>query len=247
MTVPAVVFDNNDGVAHAVLQHVSKLRPSPQRFTLRPYQYQAPKFTEWWLVPSTEWPAYRFSKLCFHQYRPAPEYLHTGFYIEKGLGSEVAGLPDVKPKHVIHPNWYWYKFLARAESGESETPFREVLGRSGCSITVAVDVYEFNRVPETAEERQRPDDMIEYIIGSAGSANRRFEPIVEGAKVLSALNECTDLCDLACRLRDMPDLNWYWINLVIGIKLRYGDESIGTWGAGEIWHNALEPWLDWVH
>ena len=141
-----MIFENNDQAAHAVYRYIDNLRPSPQRFTLRPYQYQAPAFTEWWFVPSTEWPANRFSKLCFHRYRLAPEYIYIGFYVEQGLGTELVGLPDVKSSQIMQSNWYWHRFLGHMEDKELGGTLREVLGRSQYPMTVWVDAYEFNRV-----------------------------------------------------------------------------------------------------
>lgn len=243
MVVPTVIFRDNDETAHAVHRYISDLRPSLQRFTLRPYQHQAPKFTQWWLAPSTEWPAYRFSKLCFHQHGADSKYLYTGFYVEQGLGAEVAGLPDVKSRNVMKPDWCWREFLLQARDGELDAPLREVLERSECPVIVSADVYEFNRVPDTAEEHRNPDDVVEFAIRSA---DLRFELAAEGTKVLAALNGSMNLRELGRCLEGLSDLRWYWVGLIIGIRVRYGDESRGTWGAAQIWHNALEPWTPWV-
>jgi hypothetical protein len=44
----------------------------------------------------------------------------------------------------------------------------------------------------------------------------------------------------------LPKLSWYWVNLRIGIQVRYGSRDRGDWGGEALWQRALEPWLPWV-
>jgi hypothetical protein len=241
MAVPTVIFENNDKAAHAVSRYIDDVRPSPQRFTLRPFQRHSPSFSPWWFVPSTEWPAYHCSKLFIHRFLPASEYLYTGFYVEHGLGKD---LPDVKPSLVMQSNWYWFEFLHQAKNGALDPAQRQVLERSGCPVFVWLDAYAFNRVPTPEEVAQTPDDLIEFVIRSA---DLQFELTEQGNEILSLLSECASLHELAQHLeRSQQDFRWYWLDLYFGIRLRYGTASTGTWGASEIWHNALEPWTPWV-
>ena len=252
MPIPSVAFENNYLVAQAVSRYIDNLRPSPQGFTLRPYQYQAPSFTEWWLVPSTEWPAYHHSKLCVHRVAvDGEEYLYTGFYVEQGLHDVLKGEPDVKPSLVMQNDWYWHKFLQHAKAGSLEPALRQLLERSECPVVVWLDAYAFNRVPEregeahlVEEDKPQHDDAIEFVVRRQ---DMRFELSKQANHVLSPLNNCTDLSQLAQRLETLQELHWFWINLLIGIRLRYGARSTGDWGAAEIWRNALQPWMPWVH
>ncbi|MBC7261697.1 MAG: hypothetical protein H5T63_06755 [Chloroflexi bacterium] len=60
------------------------------------------------------------------------------------------------------------------------------------------------------------------------------------------MKTCANLPDLARRLETMKDLDFFWLNLMIGIRLQYGTATTGDWGAPEIWHHALQPWLPWI-
>lgn len=256
MPIPTVTFENNSKVAHAVSRYLDELRPSPQRFTLRPYQFQSPAFTYWWFVPSTEWPAYRYSKLFIHRFWVDSEYLlFTGFYVEHGLDEELKGQPDVKRSHVMQSGWYWFEFLRQAKNGALNPALRQVLERSGCPVFVWLDAYAFNRMSDrengaqTAEADDgeaydsKADDSVEFVVRSA---NLQFELTKQANQVLSPLNECAKLQELAQHLEVQQELRWYWVDLLVGIRLRYGTASVGTWGAAEIWRNALEPWTSWV-
>jgi len=233
MAEPIVVFETNQQVAHKVLEYQEKLRPSPPHFTLRPYQYQGPENTEWWFIPSTDWPAYHHSKLCVHQYDPSPEMLLVGFYVEHGYGGRLKGL--TKQNLIMEPDWYWLRFLRHARDGDFDPTMRETLARSRCPLTVWLDA----QAPERGDV-----DKIEFTIRTPKLC---FE--VEGptGEILSSLRECGDLRSLAGHLAELGDtLQWYWLNLVIGIKLRYGNLQTGTWRARDIWQKALEPWEQWI-
>jgi len=69
---------------------------------LRPWNPYEPAHTEWFLVPSTEWPAYRFGKLYIDRSGDA-EQMSCGFYIERGLGPQLAGL--VKSSQLMDATW----------------------------------------------------------------------------------------------------------------------------------------------
>lgn len=245
MSTPKIKFENNDKAAHAVSHYLDKLRPSPQRFALRPYNRFLPQFTEWWLIPNNEWPAYRYSKLFFHRFQLSSEdteWFYTGFYVERGLGKQLAGMAGVKKTHIMHGDWYWHDFINQAKAGEMDSAIREVLLRSECPVVLSMDVYGFNQVPEPDTERQLPYDWIEFVVRSQDSDFQIAQP---GSEVLAQLNSCVSLSELAQQLETLTELDYFWLNLLIGIRLQYGAES-GTWGSAEIWRNALEPWNPWI-
>ena len=247
MSVPQVKFENNDKAAHALSRHLDELRPSPQRFALRPYNRFSTEFTEWWFVPNkTEWPAFRYGKLFVHRFQPPSKeskWFYVDFYVEKGLGKQLAGMAEVKQTNIMHDNWYWYEFIRHAKAGELDVAIQEVLTRSQRPVVVSLNVYEFNRVPEPDTERQNPHDSVEFTIHNPNGA---FQLAQAGTEILAQLNTCANLRELAQRLEPLEGLDYFWLNLLVGIQLQYGTATTGTWGAAEIWHNALEPWNSWV-
>jgi len=246
MTLPQAMFENHDKAAHAVLSYLTQLQPSPQRFTLRPYDFHRPEFTAWWFVPSTDWPAYRYSKLFIDQYPPPKlerEYFFTGFYVERGLGEELGGLPDVHHKHIMQTDWYWHEFVRHVENGEIEETLQQVLEYSQCPVCVSMAVYEFNHVPEPDTDRQAPYDRLAF---SIPSHDVRFQLLQPGTKILEQFNTSNNLREMMQHLEVLKDLHYFWIDLLIGVRLRYSTGTTGTWGRDKIWHNALEPWNPWI-
>lgn len=248
MTAPTTVFENNDKAAHAIMEYLKISRPSlKDTLSLRPFNRFSTAFTEWWFIHrGAGWPAYRSSKLCVHKFQePAEEsmMLYTGFYVEKGLGKELLGMQDVKQNLIMESDWYWYRFLQQAEDGSLGQPIKRTIDDSQCPVWLCLDAYEFNKVPKLDSDRQPSGDSIVFATSSVGTDILLSRP---GKKILSQLNECRNIRELARQLSAMEDSPYFWINLVIGIHLQYGTEAIGEWGAEEIWHNALEPWSTWV-
>lgn len=249
MDVPTVAYQDNQQTAHAVRDHLDHLYPDGHRFTARPYQFQAPEYTHWWFMPSTGWPAYRHPKLFIQQYRPQPglqsEYMYTGFYVERGHGKAVLELdPRFDPKMIMQPGWFWFDFVRHAEAGELDAPLREVVERSGLPVIVSVDLWEYRDAEDRYRLTRDPYDNLEFAITAA-------EPSFDiqsrsHTEILQGLDESTSLGELARGLEERKQLDWFWVNLFVGVKLRYGDEETGTWGARDIWRNAMEPWADWV-
>lgn len=237
------IFKTNEEAAHAVSDYLA-----PHRFSLRPYNYHKPEFTEWWFyTPAAKraWPAYPYSKLFVSTFKPDSDpakHLHAGFYVEKGLGADLA-MPGVKRNHLIQPNWHWHTFLDLAQKGDLDSGLSRVLAECGAPVWVSLYAYEFNKPPAVDEERPPFHDLLQFTVRSDDLALYLEQ---ESSKTLAPLNSSLNLRDLSRRLSIHDGLKFFWIDLLIGIQLSYGDNSPGSWGAAEIWSNALEPWASWV-
>jgi hypothetical protein len=235
-------FRNNDMASHAVYRYIKTLKPFVGHLTLRPFNPYQPAYSEWYLIPSTEWPAYRFGKLLMGQARGKPELMNLCYYVERGFSAQVAGI--AKSTEVMDASWYWPRFSREAQAGALDEVIQIVMERTGLPVFVYFSLYHLNHLPDPETGEQRPDDQIGFLIRDSTLAfNRRYEAKNE----LSPLNEGTDLGDAIRRVEALPNLEWNWINLLIGVQVRYSEDDTGDWGAREIWHNVLEPWLPWVH
>ena len=64
--------------------------------TARPYNRFEPENTTWWLVPTTDWPAYRLPKILISKEKNDENLYHIGLYAEKGHGHVVAEIDNSK-------------------------------------------------------------------------------------------------------------------------------------------------------
>lgn len=244
MEAPNSSFLNNDIAAHRVSEHIS-----PHRFSIRPYNRFLPDFTEWWFFSARgadSWPAYRLSKLFIQTFRPSSKaglQMYIGFYVEKGLDSDLSTMPEVKRKFIMQSDWYWHEFLDLASTGKYDRSLKEMCRRSGCPIWLSIDIQEFNRPPELDTERPPFYDILQFTVRTE---NLKLQLERPGMKTLKKLNSTETLQELAQRLRTIKDLRFFWVNMQIGLILGYGEDALGAWGAEELWQKALDPWESWV-
>jgi hypothetical protein len=241
MSVPMIKYRNNDLAAHAVYRYIRGGQPAGGRLTLRPFNRFDPQFTEWWLIPSSEWPAYRYGKLFFLQSEVVTDWMFTGLYVEKGLGQQLSGL--VKDNHRMGANWFWHEFLNAMLDGSLDTSMRAVQEHVGVPLRVYLNLYASNHVPDPDTGIDKPDDQLEFVVGEA---DLRFTTAHEGQDELAPLNGAQNLQDLAKHFMGLQNMSWYWGNWMIGTYVRYSTDDTGDWNAADLWHKLLEPWLPWV-
>lgn len=244
MGLPTAIFQNNCRAAHAVRDHLDHLYPDGRPLTARAYQRQAPEFSDWYFFPASgHWPAQRHGKLFLRRHPEQYDCLCAGYFVERGHGHQVlAADPRFDPNLIMQPYWYWFQFVRRAQAGELDVPLREVLERSQIPLSLRADVWPYR--PRDHDTRSRtPDDTIQFIIDSPQAA---LQNVKKSDAIFARLNDCTNAQELTAQLDGWDELDWYWVNLFIGVKLRYGDEETGTWRARDIWRNAMEPWAEWV-
>src|SRR5262245_22606893 len=97
MRLPVMKFTNNYQAAHAVLETLDRYRPISERFYPRPFNRYSPEFTRWWLVPDTNWPAYKRGKLSFRHCPWDGNSMYIGYYSEKGFSPSIAKMAGVNP------------------------------------------------------------------------------------------------------------------------------------------------------
>lgn len=239
-------YENNEQAAHSVSRYLDRERPSPQRFSVRPYNRFDAAFTSWWFIPSTDWPAFRHGKLTFDQgdrSRGLAEYMHVGYYIEHGYGKNAA---EMAPRsQAMSDDWFWHRFIRAATSGQMDPAIAAIAQRTGRPVVVNIDAWAVNQPPDFDNPSVAPYDWYETAIAPPSAASG--EEFQAGGRVFQPLRGSTSLADLARRIMALDGLDYFWINLTIGIRLPYGNLDTGTWGAAELWHNALDPWNPWVH
>jgi len=235
---PVASFEDNWKAAKAVYELAKDFYP---HFHLLPFNRFEPHFTEWWIVPSNERPAYKFSKLCFHK-RPRSQEgrLYVGYYVEKGLGQNLSVLTDVRKQHIMKSDWYWHQFIANAATGKIEATANELARTANVPVRILVEAYAFNRVVELDKERNAPDDSVEFIIQPP---SLQWELIKGGEDVLKVINRCTSIASMMQKIGTAADLDYYWIDLVIGVRFCYGQEKMPGWSASDIWNKVLAIWL----
>jgi hypothetical protein len=239
----ALIYENNYKIAHALEACSGHLGLDFDRYTLRPYNQFKPSNTTWWLVPSTEWPAYRFGKFFVRRYGDDRAPM-IGYYVEHGLTPQLRGLPGLRPKFIMDHRWYWHDFMDQMKDGSLDDPYRQTHSRAGLPVVVRLESFAFNRVPDYDHpEENVPDDVLEF---GLDRLNPTLRMMCSADAVLSPMRDCDSFSELARRLTSLNDLEYYWIDLYIGVRLDYGTPETGSWDAAQTWNRILEPWKAFV-
>lgn len=232
-----VKYEDNYQVAHAVYTHIE----DKKKFCLRPFNRFNPAYTEWWIIPSTDWPAYKFGKLCFHRRPCSPDgSLYVGYYVEKGLGQKLQGMPEVSNSLIMKDDWHWHKFVTRAQNGDIDAIACEICEKVHAPIHVLVEAYAFNRAPRLDEERKGPDDAVELVLPPA---DVNWKLILPGKNELRFVNGAQNISRLVSLIKDNPKLDFYWIDVVVGMRFNYGKSREEGIDAETLWNLLLSHWV----
>ncbi len=213
------------------------------KFSARPFNPHRPEETVWWVVPSSEWPAYRFGKYTFWK---ESSLLWCGFNVEKGLGSCAAKNYGTRVinKMTLSADWQWNSFLTDLREGKVAEALNQVQHASQSSVHIIIDI---------SPMRDRDD----HDFGTEGLHNASFQ--YDAGDLTLLVNNVSDPAwqelPAALSLVDMadwclrPDLEWFWVvvNMVIPMEIPSGDISTGNlWGEHEIFDHVLAPFKPWV-
>lgn len=239
-------YTNVQELARAVAESASLM---DRTLTPRPHNQFEPERSDWYLVPSTDWPAHRYGKAMLRATdRPwSTADMLACLIVEKGFAPKTAGAePRVERRGlVIDPEWTWYAFLQALAAGAVTAAAQEVVAATGEPVLVEICEYEL----QTVIERSKPDKVkttVRFRVDSDGC-----EPLDNSGAtgLLRGLLHCQNLEEIPNALRQI-DLDWHWIDFFVGIELSRADvktESEQGWSAAELWKGALRPWLPWIH
>lgn len=206
-----------------------------RRLSLRPFNYYDPANTPWWLIPGPDWPAYRYGKYAF---APDDGMLSCGLYVEKGLGASTMG--TYGSKYVMDADWQWQHFIRDIQSGRVAEATAKIRLPLFLTLTSPKSIERFEQGACCKQ------DKLVFRVTEG-----RLEKVQEclQAGCLFPLAKLERLEALPEMLSTMKNLDWIWIDLVLGTKLHYPKEGADLSAAvdGQVLVEDLlvhfEPWF----
>ena len=217
--------------------------------TPRPWQMYQPTDTFWWLVPSSDWPAYRYGKLAFCSAKDVPrqvllgpddsllhlDKIFAGLNVEKGFG-HVASVVDPqlqrRTSQILAPNWTWYAVV------DDHGPERFTRLLTKLSAETQVHLYVVASPVHDREGGHRPEHDAVLFEGESGG----IRALLDNGFPVDALRG-TELSrsfgDLAAGLRDVGD--YHWVDLYAGTYVDKGDVNPADFG-----DRVLSHFLEWL-
>lgn len=205
----------------AVKIHES-LKTKELRYTLRPFNRFNSERSLWWVVPSSDYPAYRFGKFFVDE---VDGEFEVGLHIEKGLSQSI----ENKRELVLNDTWAWYAFidsLADGEIGERCASIQQLYG-DDLEIAVRVEI---------------PD-----LIDAGDERGKRLIQLRHGEWWVEHCKETVDLKTLLDRIASIEGIGWYWVDAFVTFTLAKATEAgQSDWSAYDIVRRLLEPLEQWV-
>ena len=217
--------------------------------TPRPWQIYEPDETLWWLVPSTEWPAYRHGKFVFSAAKDSPRKallglndplievgrIFAGLNIEKGYGplaAEVDSTIRRKSTQIMGKDWLWSTFI------EGDGPSRvdkmlKTVAASNLLYLYVVASYVHDR--ESDAQRERDAVMYSYHPNGLFTVLHNKYPV----GVLRGIDKMQYFTDLAELLKKVDD--YYWVDIYIGTHVSAGDVDLNKLHKQVLSH--LDEWV----
>ncbi len=218
-------MESRDRVSNQVIIH-NILKDLKDRgyegFTARPWNYFKPESTLWWLVPSKEWPSYKFGKLVLFRTK---EGYRVGFHIEKGI-SEIAGqmLSSKGARNLCtKPDWAWNSLLSDLTTGKFENSLKEISDTANKPLRISLQASnvtsEYDPYSEKIEGLET-DHIIafEYNTGELKILKDELKGEMRKYGYITKLNDLIGVFQ-------EKDLEWFWIDLFVTADVEITNEA----------------------
>lgn len=97
----------------------------------------------WWLIPTNQFPAYKFGKFVVFQEN---RFFNVGIHVEKGLGT----MTNNKPELTMDETWVWNEFIQALASGNVGNRLEAIQQGVGDAAETSIQVD----VPDLKTERK---------------------------------------------------------------------------------------------
>jgi hypothetical protein len=223
-----------------------------KKLVARPWNQYQPEISEWWLVPSNEWPAYKHGKY-FFKYGEENSIL-CGLYVEKGFDPSVKEYYS-SPKgsrQIMQRDWEWFHFLEDLKTGKIENLIRAISRKLPVSIEFHInggnspDSGSFDPyAPRFGWDKYHFDWL---------KSSQKFKLVeaIKDAKLLNELLHIKSFGELSSTLEKFNSSYWLWIDFFIGIRFYFSkadntDKKINQiWDTEKMWKKFLCNFSPWI-
>lgn len=245
-------------LAHSVLEDANL--SEARRFTPRPWNRFEPENTLWWIVPDTDWPAYRYGKGVLRKSDFQPAQVQCGLHVEKGFDPVVASVyPTLARRgHTLDKNWTWHQFTQDLADGKVGKTAQAITNITGSPVVLEVDIWyptdpedfephSIAQSEETTDACTRPGEAghIWFEIGDEELRKLGEARLTDFARGVAG---CQQTLELATAVRSNP-MRWAWVDLYIGVLIslvpgRPSGERDASFDL--VWSKLIWPWLPWI-
>ncbi len=188
------------------------------------------------MIPSTDWPAYRYGKYFFIGEEGSGDIL-CGLTVEKGLGqSYLLAFPVPKARPLLMDDeWTWHVLMDDLRSGSFQSALDKIVNSLNSSISIEITAGPIDD-PEVIYD---PESLIKwdsarFAYGDDGLSLQESE-IKDGS--LREIAQAGSIPELSESLANTPNPDWIWTNFDIYLKatlthdpqVKSGESIQGLW------------------
>lgn len=221
-----------------VCQELLRLLPTVQerRATLRPYNVHDPNASSiWWLVPSTEFPSFRFAKVFVSNLNTSD--LEIGLAIEKGFGEKMREVYPAKkdaPRIMgASADWAWRELVA---------PEAEIrLGQLARKISRPMQLRVIGSYGPPSESIGSDAPTTTYIFDVSTMGSLSLSATTRGGPDMS-VGKASNLAELVGELRLLETTEAIWVDFELFSTWPPADAANAI--AREAWSSELVHFTD---
>lgn len=219
-----------------------------ERMARRPFNHYVPVNTDWWIVPSSEQPFFRYGTYYFSWDPEARDVIRCGFHVTKGLAPELKAVYTSKKgrRLLMNDSWAWYRFREALADGSLRAMAEQASRASGGPLEIHfyggyVEDAGLADPDQELQKRDRYRFVFDPAAGTVSIAGAKRDAMC--LKCLNAIRNWDSLVQ-AVGVLDREAFLWCDVFLAIPYGVReYGefapDETVS--GAEAIYRDTLEP------
>lgn len=218
----------------------------------RPWSFYEPDTTAWWLIPSSEWPAYRHGKFLFDKVESQSSSIICGLYVEKGLGSELSDVytSPSERRYIMETDWAWFRLLNNLQSGKADATINSISSDIDSPIELRIDsTYIASHESFDPYEPGFHSDTYRFQLQRGADTLNLVESKI-GAHISDILSSIRTIDDLSRALGELNKNPWLWVDVLITLQFYTNPPSNVTpdsiWNAGAVWDRFLCNFLPWL-
>lgn len=243
---PVCCYPNVRKAALEIYESINS--PKGKKFSARPYNRYAPENSLWWLIPSTDWPAYKYGKVTISEEQKGE--LFFGINIEKAIGREAAACYQSKKaqKIIMDSQWCWYDFFKSLEEGEIASAMDTIQENTNglpLHFSLSGHIIDDPALFDPYSGHAYGDQVVWHYEG--GDLNNLIQP----RNFFYSLKAVEKINDLAEAINQIRELHWLWIDFYAGVILEnrnnFNDDNVRRfYDSYSIWQRIIEPWEPWL-
>lgn len=220
-----------------------------QSISVHPWNRYDPDNGLWWVIASTDWPAYKHGKLVFDR---GDEYtltgrLFCGLHVEKGFGERVAQVyPALRNRNeIMTSEWCWWRFMQGFKDGSLQSAAKEVAEATSTPILLRLNAI-FVEAPDSWDyhaPRRLQDDIVFELNNGILNCKKGRTPL----RILIQAKRSSSLSELREAISNISKAGWIWLDFFIGTGCDIstaGDAN--AWDASRLWKKVLSKWQPWL-